>query len=199
MHIGQSYTPQNHLIKPQKTRSVILMNWNLPTNNWDGLNIESNDVTGVHLHRTFRTISIINVYNNCKNNGSLEVVEYFMRRRGNRGGGMHGRSGESGERGKTIGLGYFKRHHPMRDEEMNTHLFTKAVLDAAQPLLDMIIGYDMQMALPKDLPMLEACMTKNFTRVNNIFPQQDFTIHSFYVTVVTTKDRPYAHNHGDGD
>ena len=97
------------------------------------------------------------------------MVEDFMRQRGNRGGGMHGRRGESGEREKTIWLGDFNRHHPMWDEERNIHLFTKAVLDVAQPLLDMIIKHHMQMALPKDLPMLEVCTTKNFTRVNNVF------------------------------
>ena len=49
------------------------------------------------------------------------------------------------------------------------HLFTKATLEAAQPLIDMISEHDMCMALPKDTPTLEACTTKNFTRVDNVF------------------------------
>ena len=68
-----------------------------------------------------------------------------------------------------IWLGDFNRHHPLWDKERNAHLFTKAALEATQPLLDLINIYDMQMALPKDIPTLEACTTKNFMRVNNIF------------------------------
>ena len=33
----------------------------------------------------------------------------------------------------------------------------------------MISEHDMRMALPKDIPTLEACATKNFTRVDNVF------------------------------
>ena len=33
--------------------------------------------------------------------------------------------------------------------------------------------YDMHMTLPKDIPTLEACATKNFTRVDNVFCSAD--------------------------
>jgi hypothetical protein len=59
------------------------------------------------------------------------------------------------------------------DEERNAHLFKRPALDAAQPLLDLINRYDMHMVLPKDIPTLEACATKNFTRVDNIFCSAD--------------------------
>ena len=54
--------PTNHLIEPRKTRSVILINHNLSMNNWDGLNIESNDVTSMRLHGLFGMIFVINIY-----------------------------------------------------------------------------------------------------------------------------------------
>ena len=38
-----------------------------------------------------------------------------------------------------------------------------------QPLLDLIDRYNMHMVLPKDIPTLKACATKNFTRVDNVF------------------------------
>ena len=76
---------------------------------------------------------------------------------------------KTGEKEEVIWLGDFNRHHPIWDEERNMHLFTKTALEAAQPLLDMISNYDMFMALAKDIPMLEACTTKNYTRVDNIF------------------------------
>jgi len=43
------------------------------------------------------------------------------------------------------------------------------MLEATQPLLNMITRYDMKMALPKDIPTLEACSTKNYTWVDNVF------------------------------
>ena len=74
-----------------------------------------------------------------------------------------------GEKVKVIWLRDFNRHHPMWDEERNAHLFTRAVLEAVQPLLDMVSTHDMRMVLPKDIPTLEASSTKNYTRVDNVF------------------------------
>ena len=142
---------------------MILINCSLSTNNWDNLNLASNDVTGVRIHGTYRTICIINIYNDCANNGSLTVVEEFMRRREER-----ARLGTRG-RERVIWLGDFNRHHPIWDEERNSHLFMRAALEASQPLLDLISIYNMQMVLPKNIPTLEACATKNFTRVDNVF------------------------------
>ena len=39
--------PRLHLDNPKKTRSVTLINQSISTNNWEALNILSNDVTGV--------------------------------------------------------------------------------------------------------------------------------------------------------
>ena len=155
--------PTNHLDNPKKTRSVILINCNILTNNWEGLNIISNNVMGVHLHGQFGAIYLFNIYNECGNNESLKVVENFMEGRGDR----QGRGSE--ERLKMLWVGDFNRHHPIWDEERNVHLFTTAALEVAQPLLDLISKYDMKMVLPKDIPTLEACTTKNFTRVDSVF------------------------------
>ena len=81
---------------------------------------------------------------------------------------LGGRDGMREEEG-YIWLGDFNRHHPIWDKERNAHLFTKAALEAAQPLLDMISNHNMHMTLAKDIPTLEASSTKNYTRVDNIF------------------------------
>ena len=143
----------------------MLINCNISTNNWDEINIISSDVTGVHLHGEFGMIDICNVYNDCTNNDSLKVVEGYMRKRGD---GNRARNRERGGEG-VIWLGDSNRHHPIWDEVRNTHLFTKAALEAAQPLLNMISNYDMHMALAKDILMLEVCAMKNHTRVDNVF------------------------------
>ena len=161
--------PKQHLLNPNKTRSVMLINCNISTNNWDEINIISSNVTGVCLHGGFGTIDICNVYNDCTNNDSLKVVERYMRERG---AGNRARNRVRGREG-VIWLGDFNRHHPIWDEVRNAHLFTKVALEAAQPLLNMISNYDMHMALAKDIPMLEACATKNHTRVDNMFCSEE--------------------------
>ena len=129
--------PRQHLINPKKTRSIILVNCNILTNNWEDVSLASNDVTGVCLHRPLGAICILNIYNDCKNNRSLKVVEEFMRRK------YHGAEVRTNMREKIIWLGDLNRHHPLWDEERNAHLFTKAALEAAQPLIDMISIHDM--------------------------------------------------------
>ena len=70
---------------------------------------------------------------------------------------------------RYIWLGDFNQHHPLWDKERNAHLFTTAALEVTQPLLNMIARYNMKMALPKDIPTLEASSTKNYTQVDNVF------------------------------
>ena len=60
-------------------------------------------------------------------------------------------------------LGDFNRHHPLWDEERNSHLFTRSVLDDAQKLLDLLADYGMTQALPKDLPTLQSSSSGNWT------------------------------------
>jgi ribonuclease HI/exonuclease III len=153
--------PRQHLVDPSKTRAIILVNRKISTNNWDEIPLGSTDVTGVCIHGVFGAIYLLNIYNDCENNRSLGVVKDFMRGRGAR--------VRVGDNERYIWLGDFNRHHPIWDEERNAHLFTRRALEAAQPLLDLIGRYDMHMALPKDIPTLEACATKNFTRVDNVF------------------------------
>ena len=157
--------PNQHLANPKKTRSIILVNHSISRNNWEDLSIALSDVTGIQLHGAFGVLCIINIYNDCENNDSLKVVEEFMRGRRSRtgdGSGMREREG-------FIWLEDFNRHHSIWEKERNAHLFTKAALEVAQLLLNMISNHNMLMALAKDIPMLEACLTKNYTRVDNIF------------------------------
>ena len=48
--------PKQRLIDPKKTRSIILVNHNISTNNWEDVSLALNDVTGVHLHGPLRAI-----------------------------------------------------------------------------------------------------------------------------------------------
>src|SRR5882724_997665 len=66
-------------------------------------------------------------------------------------------------------LGDFNLHHPLWDEECNTHLFTRSNLDNSQALIDILAEYDLQMALPKRIPTLQALSMGNFMRPDNVF------------------------------
>ena len=73
--------PKRHLANPNKTRAIILINRNISTNNWDEIPLDSMDVTGVRLHGGFGAICLLNIYNDCENNGSIDVMRGFMRER----------------------------------------------------------------------------------------------------------------------
>ena len=147
--------PRLHLKTLSDMHSVILVNRKMASNNWTEIPFPSQDVTGVCLDGDFRTICIMNVYNDCEHNGSLEVVKEYMR------GAV--RRHVAGESVQYIWLGDFNQHHPLWDKEQNTHLFMKAALEAIRPLLNMVAKYDMKMALPKDIPTPEASSTKSYT------------------------------------
>jgi len=91
--------PKRHLANPNATCSIILVNCNLTSNNWTEIPFPMPDMTGIRLCRDFSTLHIINIYNNCEHNGSLEVVKEHMR----------GRTQEQveGERERYIWLGDF--------------------------------------------------------------------------------------------
>jgi len=65
--------------------------------------------------------------------------------------------------------GNFNHHHPILDEERNSLLFMAKALNKAGELLSMVVDHNMDMALPKDILMLKAKSTKNWTRPDIIF------------------------------
>jgi hypothetical protein len=58
---------------------MILVNTRLPTASWRTVPIPSPDITAIDFFgEAFGTIRIINIYNNCDNNTSLDVLRNFM-------------------------------------------------------------------------------------------------------------------------
>lgn len=57
----------------------------------------------------------------------------------------------------------------MWDEPRNQHLFMSSNLNAAQHLLDLLVTYDLTMLLPTGIPTLEANVSGNHTRPDNVF------------------------------
>ena len=61
------------------------------------------------------------------------------------------------------------------DEQCNGNLFTRSNLEKSQVLIDTLAEFDLQMTLPKDIPMLQALSTGNHTRPGNIYISSPIT------------------------
>ena len=70
----------------------------------------------------------------------------------------------------------------MWDEERNCHLFTAAALREADKLLVLVVDYGMEMLLPKDVPTLEAMVTKTWTHPDNVFGSDNLGDKVIYCT-----------------
>src|ERR1700735_1375941 len=157
--------PSTHATDPKETRSVLLINTNLLTNDWKQIPIPHPDITAVELSGTYGKIRIFNIYNDCKNNEALKHVATYMK--------ANPATNSLMTATHHLWLGDFNRHHPLWDEPRNAHLFTKNNLDLTQPLLNMLNRFNMKMALPAGIPTLKSHSTGNHTRVDNIFCNDD--------------------------
>ena len=70
--------PSTHLTEPSISRLILLINTNLITNNWKHILILHPDITTIALSTPQGIIWIFNIYNNCKNNNTLQHGATFM-------------------------------------------------------------------------------------------------------------------------
>jgi len=154
--------PKNHYIDAFKTRSLLLVNKDIPTDAWNPIELDSPDISAIQVKTPIRNLVIVNIYNDQTHSRSLQIINTYMRKRH-----QSQRAGDPPTH--AVWLGDFNRHHPLWDEPRNAHLFTCSNLDDAQILLDLLAKYDMHMALPKHLPTLQAMRTGNLTRPDNVF------------------------------
>lgn len=73
------------------------------------------------------------------------------------------------ENDHMLWLGDYNCHHPLWDEDHNSHLFTAAALEAAGKVLELVADYGMIQILPKDIPMLQLLSMRNWTCPDNVF------------------------------
>jgi len=147
--------PKEHYDRPNNTRSIILINKRIPTNNWKQVEFASSDVMAVQIKTPAGDILCINMYNDTQNSEGAQKFIHYMRKKAR----------ERSPRHPThvIWMGDFNRHHPMWDKSRNTHLFTRANLEKAQIIIDAMANYDLQMILPRNVLTLCSMSTKNFT------------------------------------
>lgn len=72
--------PAKHSTDPKSTRSVILVRASIPTDSWTRIDLPTPDITGIEMRGEYGTLQILNIYNNCTNNNSLQHVRDYMAR-----------------------------------------------------------------------------------------------------------------------
>ena len=140
-------------------RSLILINTKIPTNLYEQIQFKTADVTGIMIRIGERELILINIYNDCNNNDSIDAVREFL----------SNKFPDEFVPNNThiIVCGDFNRHHPWWESEENGHLTSAEHM--IQPLLDLTTRFDMRMALPPYLPTLQAFSTGNWTRPDNVW------------------------------
>ena len=139
-------------------------------NHAEQINIVHPDISAIELTTKIGNIQILNIYNDCWNNTTLNIIATFM--------WNNPPARSATVQTHYIWLGDFNWHHPIWDEPRNSHLFTKSNLDLAQPLLTLLDIYNMKMALPPFIPTLKAHKTGNHTRMDNVFCSESL-LHTF--------------------
>jgi ribonuclease HI len=178
--------PTGHLDRKERTRALIMINrMSISSNAWTQLEIDSPDVVGVEITGEQGTLRLLNIYNNCDDDSAMEAVDRYM--------------GRANRRGVTaplryVWLGDFNRHSPLWDEDRNAHLFTRQNLEAADRLLSTTAKYGMQMVLPAGIPTLQAMATGNFTRVDNVFCDEN-SVGTFEYCNTEPAQRPVKTDH----
>ena len=93
-----------------------------------------------------------------------------------------------------IWAGDFNRHHPLWDDDEDTHLFTNQATKAAERLIGLLADHDMQMVLPKGIPTLRHMRTKRYSRPDNVFSTPGIQ-DRFIKCEVDASSRPTATDH----
>ncbi|PSR73747.1 hypothetical protein PHLCEN_2v10417 [Hermanssonia centrifuga] len=165
--------PTGHRDKASKdkTRSVILVNKRISTNNWDEVECDSTDVTVIRLRTPSGPLYIFNIYDDQTHDrtigkliGKMVAIEREETERGIREG-----ANRTSRIAHIIWAGDFNRHHSFWERAENTHLLSRSYLDAAEPLVTALATFDLIQVLPPEIPTLQANATGNLTRPDNVF------------------------------
>ena len=161
----KSIYPSTHTKEPGKTRSMILIRDELLTDGWEQVNFPSGDITALKVHGDWGTLTIFNIYNDCKHNEMIKVLMNYHRERTS---DILGNNETQGTH-HLIWLGDFNRHRPCWDAPENNALFMWEALDQAEILIQGIEELGLEMALAAGTPMHEHCVTKRWSRLDQVF------------------------------
>ena len=153
--------PTQRFTDGRKSRVVMLINSKISTNAWKQIDFPSADVVITQTHTSHGLCTLINTYNDCKNDDTTEALEQFL--------AQNMRILRPNDNDHLLWLGDFNRHHPLWDEDRNSHLFTNAALASSQKILDILADYGLTQLLPKNTPTLQSSSSRNWTHPDNVF------------------------------
>lgn len=153
--------PSSYYTDNSPIRSVILVNKRLDTDHWKQIPVPNNDLTAIQFSGNAGNLTIFNIYNDCENSDNLKAIENLLTHRT--------REILPHPTDNMIWAGDFNRHHPMWDDEGDTHLFTRRATREAEELIRLLAEHGMEMTLPQGIPTLQSFRTKKWSRPDNVF------------------------------
>ena len=139
--------PTNRFKDNTQIRSMIWVNKHLETKDRKIIDIpNTNDITAIQLNGIYGTISIFNIYNDCTHSRNETLLQNYLN--------AHINNLSGSEDSHMIWAGDFNRHHPLWDNDKDTHLFTNQALRNAEGIIALLAEHEMTMALPKGIPTL---------------------------------------------
>ena len=155
-------SPKGIRTQESQIRSVIWVNKQLETRHWKILDVEgSNDITAIQLQGEYGKVTIFNVYNDCTHSRNETALKEYLN--------LHRNVITDDDNTHMIWAGDFNRHHPLWDDDKDTHLFTPQALRNAEGIIELIAEFNMEMSLPKGIPTLQHMRTKKYSRPDNVF------------------------------
>ena len=121
----------------------------------------TNDLTELQLQGQYGKVSIFNIYNDYTHSRNKIILKRYIQE--------HANSITNNKNHHMIWAGDFNQHHPIWDDNQNTHLFTAQAARMAENLIKLIVTYDLIMPLSKGIPMLKHMVTKRYSKLDNIF------------------------------
>ena len=160
MHDWRVVYPTSFLSHSHVIRSVILVRSSMDTNQWAQISIPG---TGDLIQISVRLgkVMLFGLYIDGHHSDTLRLLDIYLH--------THRAITNLGPSNHMLWCGDFNHHHPLWDEERNRHLFTMVALRESEVLLGIVADHGMVMALPRDIPTLEAMATKNWTQPDNAF------------------------------
>ena len=78
-HNWYTLYPKEHYTKPNKTRSLLLINKIMLTNKWSQIDFASSDVMAAQIQTPIGLLLLLNMYNNLGTSKGLRKVIQYMR------------------------------------------------------------------------------------------------------------------------
>lgn len=160
-HYNVIYPTTRFTNSEKRVRAVTLISATINRNAWSQLDFPSPDVVVTQFKGPYGLCTIINIYNDGNSDQTLQLLTCFMT--------DNKHIIKPTDNDHILLLGDFNQHHPLWEEECNSHLLTNSYLSATEPLLLLLAEHGLQQALPKNIPTLQSLVTKNWTHPDNVF------------------------------